>query len=75
MPISQLIPTQSSGRLMMTIGSRSPDYPDPDGFIPNFYGSSRLGGYYANTTGLNEADSDRLPPETRRITDRTKRVA
>jgi peptide/nickel transport system substrate-binding protein len=74
-PISQLIPAQASGKLMMTIGSWTPDYPDPDGFIPNFYGSSKLGGYYANTTGLNDADFDRLLLEARRTTDQMKRAA
>jgi peptide/nickel transport system substrate-binding protein len=74
-PISQLIPLQNTGKLMMTIGSWTPDYPDPDGFIPNFYGSSALGGYYANTTGLRDADLDRLLLEARRTTDQTRRAA
>ncbi|HWG84796.1 MAG TPA: ABC transporter substrate-binding protein, partial [Deinococcales bacterium] len=69
-PFGELIQKADAGEVAMSIGGWSPDYADPDDYLPIFYKSN---GYYANRTGLKDAAIDKALDQAAQITDPAKR--
>lgn len=72
-PFAQMIQDQNSSRLAMSVGGWGPDYPDPDDYIPVFYGSTRIGGYYGPAHNFQNDTIDKAILQARATTNLAKR--
>lgn len=69
-PFADVIVNGESGNLAMSIGGWSPDYPDPDDYMPIFYASS---GMYHNRTGIKDSSIDKALNQAAQISNPVKR--
>ncbi|HEX2865307.1 MAG TPA: ABC transporter substrate-binding protein [Deinococcales bacterium] len=69
-PFADVIQNGESGVLAMSIGGWSPDYPDPDDYMPIFYSST---GMYHFRTGLKDASIDKALDQAAQIANPAKR--
>jgi peptide/nickel transport system substrate-binding protein len=69
-PFAEVIQEGDQGRLAMTVAGWSPDYADPDDFMPIFYASN---GYYSARTGINDKTIDSALNQAAETTDVKKR--
>jgi peptide/nickel transport system substrate-binding protein len=74
-PFAQFLQDQQASRLALSVGGWGPDYPDPDNFIPIFYGSAKVGGYYSPATNFESKTIDSAIQQARQTTDTAKREA
>ena len=74
-PFAQFLQEQQASKLSMSVGGWAPDYPDPDNFVPIFYGSSKVGGYYSPATNFESKTIDGAIEQARRIVEPAKREA
>lgn len=74
-PFAQFTQDQQAGKLAMSVGGWAPDYPDADDYIPIFYGSAKVGGYYSPTTSFENKTIDTAILQARQTTDTAKREA
>ena len=74
-PFAQFLQDQQGSRLALSVGGWAPDYPDPDDYIPIFYGSAKVGGYYSPATNFESKTIDSAITQARQTTDIAKREA
>ncbi len=72
-PFAQFTQDQQASKLAMSVGGWAPDYPDADDYIPIFYGSARVGGYYAPATNFENKTIDSAIQQARQTTNPAKR--
>lgn len=74
-PFAQFLQEQQASKLSLSVGGWNPDYPDPDNYIPIFYGSSKVGGYYSPATNFENKTIDNAIEQARKIVEPAKREA